>query len=304
MIFPRHTPRVGAAGKLVMLLAIMGGTLLAPAASGATGPSRVTVSDTRPRQGEVVTLRISDPRVCAAQLLREEGALPFWESDSLMAWLGVDIEADTGTRILPLLVRDCGGSRYRFETVRLRIRSGSFPVQRLTIPDTGKVVLDEESRRKVAREKPRIRRILRTTTPSRLWREPFVPPLEPPRESRGFGTRRIINGRPRNPHGGADYSVPIGTAVFAVNRARVALVGNFFFEGRSVFLDHGRGLYSLYFHLSEPLVETGETVQRNQLIGLVGASGRVTGPHLHLEMRLRGARVDPDWFFGRESFVP
>jgi murein DD-endopeptidase MepM/ murein hydrolase activator NlpD len=108
-----------------------------------------------------------------------------------------------------------------------------------------------------------------------------------------FGSRRIINGIARAPHAGTDLSAPMGTEVMAVNDGRVVLVGNFFFAGGSVVLDHGGGLFTMYFHLSEFRVGEGLFAHKGDVLGLSGATGRVTGPHLHWGVRLNNSRVDP-----------
>ena len=108
-----------------------------------------------------------------------------------------------------------------------------------------------------------------------------------------FGYRRVINGIPRSPHTGVDLKAPLGTEVVASNHGRVALLGDFFFSGRSIILDHGGGLHTVYFHLSEFKVEEGVEVRRGDVIGLSGMTGRVTGPHLHWGARVNRARVDP-----------
>jgi murein DD-endopeptidase MepM/ murein hydrolase activator NlpD len=132
------------------------------------------------------------------------------------------------------------------------------------------------------------------STPSaqRLWEAPFIRPV-PQESSSSFGYRRIINGKPRAPHTGADLRAPVGTEVLAANHGRVVLVGNYFFAGQSIVLDHGGGLYTMYFHLSDFKVDAGALVRRGDVIALSGMSGRVTGPHLHWAARLGNARVDP-----------
>ncbi|MDC4224937.1 MAG: M23 family metallopeptidase [Candidatus Manganitrophus sp.] len=102
-----------------------------------------------------------------------------------------------------------------------------------------------------------------------------------------------MNGQPRNPHTGEDISAPLGTPVLASNGGRVILVGDFYFNGQSVIIDHGLGLFSMYFHLAETTVKEGDVVAKGQAIGSVGQSGRATGPHLHWGVRLNGARVNP-----------
>jgi murein DD-endopeptidase MepM/ murein hydrolase activator NlpD len=108
-----------------------------------------------------------------------------------------------------------------------------------------------------------------------------------------FGLKRTINGQPRNPHSGEDIYAPEGTTVATSNDGIVTLIGDFFFSGKSIVIDHGLGLYTMYFHLSEVRVGQGEKVSKGQTIGLVGATGRATGPHLHWGARLNGARVNP-----------
>jgi murein DD-endopeptidase MepM/ murein hydrolase activator NlpD len=118
--------------------------------------------------------------------------------------------------------------------------------------------------------------------------------VEGGRPTGGFGLRRVINGQPRSPHTGYDWAAPVGTPVLAANAGRVALVAEHFFAGRNIVLDHGLGLFTFYYHLDETRVGPGEPVAAGQVIGAVGATGRVTGPHLHFAVVLAGARVDPE----------
>ena len=155
------------------------------------------------------------------------------------------------------------------------------------------VDLDPETERRAVSEAERLRTLYRTITPERLWRGAFTRPVGGTEPGTGFGSRRIINGKPRMPHGGTDYAAPTGTPVVAVNSGRVALVGDFFFPGRLVAIDHGLGLYTLYFHLDSVAVSQGDPVERGQTIGTVGATGRATGPHLHFGVHVAGARIDP-----------
>ena len=108
-----------------------------------------------------------------------------------------------------------------------------------------------------------------------------------------YGHRRFFNDQPRSPHSGLDIAAPTGTPIVAPAPARVALVDDLYYNGKSVFLDHGQGLITMYCHLSEQTVSTGELVQQDQVIGFVGATGRVTGPHLHWSVSLNGYRIDP-----------
>lgn len=109
-----------------------------------------------------------------------------------------------------------------------------------------------------------------------------------------FGSVRVMNGQPRNPHNGIDIAAPLGTEVHASSEAVVRLTVDHLFSGKGVYLDHGLGLYTMYFHLSEVLVEEGETVRAGQTVGKVGATGRASGPHLHWGAKLNGARINPE----------
>ncbi len=196
--------------------------------------------------------------------------------------------------------RDRDGGRER-----LRIGLGEYPysVQRLTIKDQSRVDLSPENLARVQRENALIAKLWGRQGGSRFTL-PLGPPLEKLPAGGRFGAKRIINGEPRSPHTGADYAVPQGTPVLAVDDAVVALTGEFFFSGNAVFLDHGNGLISMYFHLHEVFVEQGEEVSRGRLIGTVGSTGRSTGPHLHFGIRWQGARVDPSLLLGESEKIP
>ena len=161
-------------------------------------------------------------------------------------------------------------------------RKGVAALVSLTGDIEGRIIfdLDPETERRALSEGERLQTLYRTVTPQRLWRGAFTRPVGGTEPGSGFGSRRIINGKPRMPHGGIDYAAPTGTPVVAVNAGRVALVADFFFPGRLVAVDHGLGLYTLYFHLDSAAVSQGDMVERGQTIGTVGATGRATGPHL------------------------
>ncbi len=173
---------------------------------------------------------------------------------------------------------------------------GDFPVQRLTLP-TKMVDLNPETERRAVSEADQLRTLYRTVSPERFWRGRFTRPVGGTEPGTGFGSRRVINGQPKAPHTGIDFGAAAGTPVVAVNDGRVALVANFFFPGRLVVIDHGLGLYTLYFHLQEATVTDGDRVHRGQPIGAVGATGRATGPHLHFGAHVGAARIDPATLF-------
>jgi murein DD-endopeptidase MepM/ murein hydrolase activator NlpD len=166
-----------------------------------------------------------------------------------------------------------------------------FALQRLTLPPE-LVTLSEKNLRRVGREKARLDKIWRKETLERFWKGGFIKPVEGEWGS-GFGLRRIINDEPRSPHTGVDITAPEGSPIRAGNSGRVVLTDELFFSGNSIIIDHGQGLYSMYFHLSKFLVKEGQRVDKRDIIGLVGATGRASGPHLHWGVRLQDARVDP-----------
>ncbi|MBI2216734.1 MAG: M23 family metallopeptidase [Candidatus Rokubacteria bacterium] len=212
------------------------------------------------------------------------------------AVVGIDLETRPGT--LPWRVATLGpGREPRIAHGRVKVSGRSFPVQRLTLPER-MVDLEPETERRAVAETERLRMLFRTISGERLWRGRFTRPVAGTEPGTGFGARRIINGRPRMPHSGIDFSAGSGTPVVAANAGRVALVAHFFFPGRLVAIDHGLGLYTLYFHLEHAIVTEDERVGRGQTIGAVGATGRATGPHLHFAAQVGSARIDPAGLLG------
>jgi len=145
---------------------------------------------------------------------------------------------------------------------------------------------------RINREREFKSRLFQTVTPTALWQAPFQPPLSSV-VTEAFGARRMFNGRHKGRHQGLDYRAAMSTPVLAMNGGKVILARNLFFEGNCVVLDHGHGWLTMYLHLSAFKVKEGDTVQRGQLLGLSGESGRTTGPHLHVGARWQGIYVDP-----------
>ena len=215
----------------------------------------------------------------------------FRDGDRQAALVGFDMELAAGRQAWRVEIREPDAA-VRTLTGVVRVGRREFPVQRLTLP-TPMVDLDPETERRAVAEGDTLRALYRTVTPERLWRGPFARPLAGDEPGTGFGSRRIINGQPRAPHGGTDYASPRGTPVGSANDGRVALVGDYFFPGRLVVVDHGLGLYTLYFHLDGVAVIDGQMVERGQTVGTVGTTGRSTGPHLHFAAQLGRARINP-----------
>jgi murein DD-endopeptidase MepM/ murein hydrolase activator NlpD len=274
--------------------AVLAGLLLAvPLAALAADHPKVTWHPKRVHPGDVAWVHVrgvADTAVLEGSLGRR--TLVFFPyAGGQAAVVGVDLEVSAGIQLWKVAVLEPGREPTSLSG-KLTIHKRDFHVQRLTLPPA-MVDLDPETERRAVAEGERLSTLYRTVTSERLWRGPFVRPVAGTEAPTGFGARRVINGKPRSPHSGADYAAARGTPVVAVNSARVGLVGDFFFPGRLVVLDHGLGVYTLYFHLDTLAVAEGDIVDRGQIVGTVGATGRATGPHLHFGVLVGGARVDP-----------
>jgi len=178
-----------------------------------------------------------------------------------------------------------------------------YPTESLTGVEEKYVSPPAAEMARIEREQRETAAVFARVTP-RQFELPLGAPLAVLPEGGRFGSRRIFNGEARSPHGGTDFKAAPGTVVFAPADGVVALAAAQYFAGNAVYLDHGDGLVTMSFHLSALLVKNGETVKRGQPIGRVGATGRVTGPHLHFGARWRGAKVDPQLLLADPSTWP
>ncbi len=182
---------------------------------------------------------------------------------------------------------------------RFEVTEKNYPEQHITLKDRGKVELSPENQARTAREIAEISEL------KRHWREApdtdlaLIMPVHGRLASR-FGLRRFFNGQPRAPHVGLDVAVPSGTPVAASAPGTVLAAEDFFFNGKTVFLDHGNGLITMYCHLDRIDVKPGQSVGKGQVLGLSGQTGRATGPHLHWSVVLNGAMIDPELFVPAE----
>jgi murein DD-endopeptidase MepM/ murein hydrolase activator NlpD len=178
--------------------------------------------------------------------------------------------------------------------IDVTVLSKDFGVRQLTLPKE-MVELDAITLERVKRESAIMKEVLEAPPTAPQWKSPFVKPLSG--EVIGpFGQASIINGMPRSPHSGVDLRAERRTPVVSINSGRVALTGEYFFNGLFVVVDHGGAVQSMYFHLDKILVQQGDPVTKGQPVGLLGATGRATGPHLHFGIRINGARIDPMQF--------
>jgi len=180
--------------------------------------------------------------------------------------------------------------------VSFDVKAKKYKTQQLTIKNKRKVNPNEEDLKRINREKQEIVASLTHWSDSDHINTEFVLPVKG-RLSSPFGLRRFFNKQPRKPHSGIDIAAPEGTPIVSPADGVVISVGDYFFNGNTIFLDHGQGLVTMYCHMSKITVKPGQQVKQGEQIGAIGKSGRVTGPHLHWAVSMNDARVDPGLFF-------
>jgi murein DD-endopeptidase MepM/ murein hydrolase activator NlpD len=180
------------------------------------------------------------------------------------------------------------------------VTAKEYESQHITIKDKRKVTPEKRDMERINRESKTIKAALRHWSDREAVPLRFIKPVDGPYSS-PFGLRRFFNEQPRKPHSGLDIAAPEGTPVRAPAGGTVINTGNYFFNGNTVFLDHGQGLVTMYCHLSRIDVTPGQKIDAGESIGLVGMTGRVTGPHLHWGVSLNDARVDPMLFLPAEK---
>jgi murein DD-endopeptidase MepM/ murein hydrolase activator NlpD len=221
--------------------------------------------------------------------------IAFWQETSKegiqRGLAGVDLEKAPGEYELKVTGQTAGGEKIVCSAM-VEVKAGRFATEKLQV---GKQFVEPtpEQIKRANEELQKLREIFDRVTPERLWDGKFRIPLDGVTTGSNFGKRRILNGNPGSPHGGADLPGTTGTPVHAAQRGRVVLAEELFFAGNTVVLDHGLGIYTLYAHLSEIDVKVGDVLDLGTVLGKVGATGRVTGPHLHWGLTVERARVNP-----------
>ncbi len=283
--------------QFIFTLALIGAPLQAKpeGTAGSAGGKELQVSHSARslQPGEVVLVEVQASqrvdRIVGTIFDRE---VPFESVASGHWWglVGLDLEVSPGENILQLKAFQQGRVIGKTEYVLL-VEKKDFPTRRLTLPKRF-VNPPEESLDRIRKESRRISALFGDFAPERRWEGPFDRPTEGAPTS-SFGKRSILNGQPRSPHSGTDFQAAKGTPVKAPNFGKVVLAADLYYSGNTIILDHGQGLYSYFAHLQDFKVCQDDVVSKGTVIGSVGATGRVTGPHLHWSVRLRKARVDP-----------
>ena len=222
--------------------------------------------------------------------LGEERVLVMREGDAWIALVGVALSVKPGSKVRVQAEHADG----RHESFDVRIEPRKYLTQHLKVPP-GQVDLSEQDLERYKRERAHLDGVLRTFSDAPPSSLTLVAPVDGPRSS-SFGLQRYFNGKLRSQHGGMDFAAPEGAPVLAAARGKVIDVGDYFFSGNTVVLDHGQGLLSLYAHLHSVDAAPQKLVYAGQRIGAVGATGRATGPHLHFSVYLNAVSVDPALF--------
>jgi len=283
---------VAAVGALFLALPLL--AQAAPAIQCAPGV-QLRLSAPLSAQGSLLLVEVRSAKPLA-ELKGEWGgrAVPFWREDGprdlRRALLGVDLEKPAGAYALRLTAQTQRGAAVSCRAL-VRVRAGRFATERLTVQKRF-VEPNPEELKRAQEELQRLRDLFDQVTPERLWRGSFRVPLDGVTTGGNFGRRRILNGHPGSPHSGVDFPAAAGTPVHAAQRGRVVLAEPLFFSGNTVVVDHGLGIYTFYGHLESLAVKAGDVVEAGALLGQVGATGRVTGPHLHWGLTVSRARVN------------
>jgi len=221
--------------------------------------------------------------------------VPFWQQagpqDVRKALIGVDLEKPEGKYELKVAGETSVGKKIACRAMII-VQKGRFAVESLHVENEF-VEPSPEQIKRADEERLKLREILDRVTPGRLWAGAFRLPLDGVKTGGNFGKRRVLNGKPGSPHSGVDFPAVTGTPVHVAQTGRVVLAEELFFSGNTVVVDHGLGIYTFYGHLSQIDVKVGDDLEASQVLGKVGATGRVTGPHLHWGLSVERARVDP-----------
>lgn len=210
-----------------------------------------------------------------------------WDGKAIV---GIPLDVTPGT--IGALATDTLGNKIQ---QLILVRDKRYPEERIYLDDENMVTPPKLDLERINRESALMREVYDRFSPQPVDLAPVIQPAQG-RVSGVFGSRRFFNDQPRNPHSGIDYAAPIGTPIRMPTHGTIALTGDFYFNGKTVMIDHGGGFISMMCHLSKILVKEGQNLQRGDTVGHIGATGRATGPHLHWSVSLAGSRVDPSSF--------
>jgi murein DD-endopeptidase MepM/ murein hydrolase activator NlpD len=250
--------------------------------------------DHTPVPGGIAVVRLPVDANPASVRYEQQRVLITRRENETYAIVGLALDVHPGTHYLEASTLANKPLRLAFE-----VRDKAYETQRITIKDTRKVNPEKRDMERIRREQEQIGAALSHWSDDTTVTLDFLKPVDGPLSS-PFGLRRYFNDQPRNPHSGLDIAAGEGAPIRAPAPGTVIDTGEFFFNGNTVFIDHGQGLITMYCHMSRIDVKPGQRVAAGQVIGAVGMTGRVTGPHLHWGVSLNNARVDPLLFLAEE----
>ncbi|MFK3722900.1 peptidoglycan DD-metalloendopeptidase family protein [Pseudomonas monteilii] len=253
--------------------------------------SYITRQLNKPVPGGVAVVDLGPSAQAPSARFEGKPVLVVKEQETWLAIVGIPLTRKPGQAVVTQ------GSR----SLPFTVGSKKYPEQHITLKNKRQVNPEPNDLKRIERE------LAEQTTAYRSF-SPVLPsnllldkPVNGPLSSK-FGVRRFFNGEERNPHAGLDFAVPAGTPIKTPANGKVILIGDYFFNGQTVFVDHGQGFISMFCHLSRIDVKKGQDLRRGEVVGRVGSTGRATGPHMHWNVSLNDARVDPAIFIG--AFQP
>jgi murein DD-endopeptidase MepM/ murein hydrolase activator NlpD len=266
------------------------------------------ISAASPAQGTLLIAELRSPDALSGVAGKwTDRDISFWQATGantpkgVSVWralVGVDLEQPAGEFKFTVTGKDSNGKSVSCEAP-ITVRTGKFPTEHLKVAPNF-VEPNPEQAAKAADDQKKLRAIYNTATPEKLWTGSFRIPLVGVNTGGNFGKRRVLNGKSNSPHSGVDLPSPTGTPVHAAQSGRVVLAEELYFAGNTVVIDHGLGVYTLYGHFSEIDAKVGDDVKAGDVIGKVGATGRVTGPHLHWGLEVDHARVNAMEIVGKQ----
>jgi len=286
---------LGLATLVAGVLAVAPGLLQGQVRKTCEGGVTLKLNAAVTTQGSLVIVEVVGTKPFAEFAADWDGrAIPLWKegekTGTLHGFIGVDLEMAPGRYAWKVSWKNAAGEA-KSCSASVTVRPGKFPTERLNV-EKQFVQPDPEQEKRAEEDQKKMRAILESVTPERYWDGKFQLPLKGVTAGGNFGRRRILNGEARSPHAGVDFPALAGTPVFSTQVGKVVLAEELYYSGNTVVIDHGYGIYTLYAHLSEIEAQPGKMVKTGEEIGKVGATGRVTGPHLHWGLTVERARVN------------
>ena len=260
-------------------------------AFNAHADSYITRALNKPVPGGVAVVELGPSATAPKATYQGKPVLVVKEQDTWLAIVGIPLTTKPGNERI-----SSGGRNLPFI-----VGYKQYPEQRITLKNKSQVNPEPAQLKRIEAELAEQIKAYRSFSPNLPSNLVLDKPVNGPLSSK-FGVRRFFNGEERNPHSGLDFAVPAGTPIKTPANGKVILVGNYFFNGNTVFVDHGQGFISMFCHMSKIDVTVGQQLARGAVVGKVGSTGRATGPHMHWNVSLNDARVDPAIFIG--AFQP